>query len=105
MDYARTFAQSFEVLKAEGRYRIFVDIRRACGEFPRAEQFVANGTRPITVWCSNDYLGMGQHANGACRNARGASPCLTNSTVQRDKKPPDLLNFDSRFPSRVGTEI
>jgi 5-aminolevulinate synthase len=61
MDYARTFAKSLQALKAEGRYRVFADIRRQRGSFPAAQHFTPNGARPITVWCSNDYLGMGQH--------------------------------------------
>ncbi len=62
-DYAATFANAIATVHAEGRYRVFADIRRARGAFPAAEQVLADGTvRPITVWCSNDYLGMGQNA-------------------------------------------
>ena len=60
--YAATFAAAIANVRAEGRYRVFADIRRARGAFPAAEQVLSQGrTRPITVWCSNDYLGMGQH--------------------------------------------
>ena len=51
-----------QALKDEGRYRVFADIRRDRGRFPAASHYVDGGARPITVWCSNDYLGMGQHA-------------------------------------------
>jgi 5-aminolevulinate synthase len=61
MDYAKAFADALQALKNEGRYRVFADIRRQRGQFPAARQFTARGSRPITVWCSNDYLGMGQH--------------------------------------------
>ncbi|MBO0740336.1 MAG: 5-aminolevulinate synthase [Hyphomicrobiaceae bacterium] len=61
MDYAKAFAQALLALKAEGRYRVFADIRRDCGSFPAAQHYTADRARPITVWCSNDYLGMGQH--------------------------------------------
>ncbi len=61
MDYAQAFAEALQTLKQEGRYRIFADIRRERGSFPAAQHFTAAGPRPITVWCSNDYLGMGQH--------------------------------------------
>jgi 5-aminolevulinate synthase len=61
MDYAKAFANSLQALKAEGRYRVFADIRRERGSFPAAQHFTPGGSRPITVWCSNDYLGMGQH--------------------------------------------
>ena len=54
--------QAIERLHAEGRYRTFIDIVRERGNFPHAEWQRADGsTRPVTVWCGNDYLGMGQH--------------------------------------------
>ncbi|QPQ55452.1 5-aminolevulinate synthase [Allosphingosinicella flava] len=62
MDYQRVFAQAIERLHAEGRYRVFIDILRNKGAFPNARCFAGhNGPKPITVWCSNDYLAMGQH--------------------------------------------
>lgn len=61
MDYQRKFAEALGALKREGRYRIFADIRRQRGNFPAATYFDEDGTRPIKVWCSNDYLCMGQH--------------------------------------------
>jgi len=61
MDYAKAFARALQALKDEGRYRVFADIRRDRGRFPSARHYAKDGTRPITVWCSNDYLGMGQN--------------------------------------------
>ncbi len=61
MDYSKVFAEALEELKREGRYRVFADIRRERGRFPAAQHYTTDGTRPITVWCSNDYLCMGQH--------------------------------------------
>jgi len=62
MDYDRLFSQKIDGLKTEGRYRVFIDIARRRGEFPRAVHHRADGrTQDIVVWCSNDYLGMGQH--------------------------------------------
>ena len=62
MDYQRIFAQAIDRLHAEGRYRVFIDILRDRGAFPNARCFHGhNGPKPITVWCSNDYLAMGQH--------------------------------------------
>lgn len=62
MDYSKVFSQALQDLKSEGRYRVFADIRRERGSFPAAQHYTDAGTRPITVWCSNDYLGMGQNA-------------------------------------------
>jgi 5-aminolevulinate synthase len=62
LDYQRIFADAIERLHAEGRYRVFIDILRNKGAFPNARCFAGhNGPKPITVWCSNDYLAMGQH--------------------------------------------
>jgi 5-aminolevulinate synthase len=61
MDYAKAFSDALKSLKDEGRYRVFADIRRDRGQFPAARHFTADGARRITVWCSNDYLGMAQH--------------------------------------------
>jgi 5-aminolevulinate synthase len=61
MDYESRFRQHLESLHAEGRYRIFADLKRRCGAYPAADHFVEDGIRDVTVWCSNDYLGMSQH--------------------------------------------
>jgi 5-aminolevulinate synthase len=62
LDYQRIFAQAIDRLHAEGRYRVFIDILRNKGSFPDARCFAGhNGPKPITVWCSNDYLTMGQN--------------------------------------------
>jgi len=62
MDYDSIFKAAVARLHDEGRYRVFIDILRTKGSFPNAHCFHGhNGPKPITVWCSNDYLGMGQH--------------------------------------------
>jgi 5-aminolevulinate synthase len=61
MDYESQFNQALTQVKREGRYRVFADIVRKRGAFPNAVQFTDAGERQITVWCSNDYLGMGQN--------------------------------------------
>jgi 5-aminolevulinate synthase len=61
LDYESIFKSAIDRLHEEGRYRVFIDILRTKGSFPNAHCFGGNGPKPITVWCSNDYLGMGQH--------------------------------------------
>jgi 5-aminolevulinate synthase len=62
VNYDKIFDQAIERLHSEGRYRVFIDILRNKGTFPNARCFAGhNGPMPITVWCSNDYLAMGQH--------------------------------------------
>ncbi|MGK6354737.1 5-aminolevulinate synthase [Sphingomonas sp. DT-207] len=62
VDYTRVFSQAIDRLHAEGRYRVFIDVLRNKGAYPNARCFAGhNGPKPITVWCSNDYLAMGQH--------------------------------------------
>jgi len=61
LDYESIFKSAIERLHGEGRYRVFIDILRTKGSYPNAHCFGGNGPKPVTVWCSNDYLGMGQH--------------------------------------------
>jgi 5-aminolevulinate synthase len=61
MDYDRYFQNALTQLKSERRYRIFTDLSRHAGQFPRATHHVGGQSREVVVWCSNDYLGMGQH--------------------------------------------
>lgn len=62
MNYDQIFDNAISQLHSEGRYRVFIDILRSKGKFPNARCFAGhNGPKPITVWCSNDYLCMGQH--------------------------------------------
>jgi 5-aminolevulinate synthase len=61
MSYEARFIDALDRLRSEGRYRVFADIRRSRGTFPSATHFSKDGRRDITVWCSNDYLGMGQN--------------------------------------------
>ena len=71
MNYQGFFKGQLDQLREDGNYRVFADLERECGNFPNARRHVGEGgnagTHDVTVWCSNDYLGMGQHE--AVRNA------------------------------------
>ncbi len=91
VDHQRFFADKIAELKHEGRYRVFAELERTAGAFPRAKNHCTDGVKEITVWCSNDYLGMGQNADvlaamheaiekygagaGGTRNISGTNHC------------------------------
>ena len=91
VDHQRCFAGKIAELKHEGRYRVFAELERTAGAFPRAKNHCTDGVKEITVWCSNDYLGMGQNTDvlaamheaiekygagaGGTRNISGTNHC------------------------------
>src|ERR1700742_838216 len=124
--YNSSFKDALTALRREGRYRVFADIMRQRGEYPKAE-YISDapgsngGGRPITVWCSNDYLNMGQHpkvlaamheavdtvgaGSGGTRNISGT----THYHVELERELADLhgkeaaLLFTSGFVSNDAT--
>ena len=90
MNFEKYFRHELAALRLEGRYRVFADLERQAGNFPRATYHGASGPRDVTVWCSNDYLGMGQNpevvaamhdALESCGAVRGARATLPGRTI------------------------
>ena len=83
MDFARHFESQLDTLKAEGNYRTFADLERRCGDFPRANRH-GDAVQEVTVWCSNDYLGMGQHPDVVASMVATVQACGTGAGGTRN---------------------
>src|SRR5258706_2555396 len=110
MDYERFFKQRLDVLCAEGRYRFFAKLERRCGFFPRAFDHRIRGE--VTVWCSNDYLGMGQHplvldamveAIRALGAGSGGTRNISGNTYLHDLLEAELADLHQREAALVFT--
>ncbi|KIT14877.1 5-aminolevulinate synthase [Jannaschia aquimarina] len=84
MPFDKMFESQLQALKDEGNYRYFADLTRRCGQHPRALNHHDGETREITVWCSNDYLGMGQHPDVVEAMASTARECGTGAGGTRN---------------------
>ncbi|MBY6120730.1 aminotransferase class I/II-fold pyridoxal phosphate-dependent enzyme, partial [Mameliella alba] len=84
MDFDALFAAQLDNLKAEGNYRVFAELERDCETFPRARRRAEGGAQDLTVWCSNDYLGMGQHPAVRARMKEVVDQCGTGAGGTRN---------------------
>lgn len=84
MNFDALFAAELDKLKSEGNYRIFAEVERQCGAFPRVKHFNGPGVQEVTVWCSNDYLGMGHHPEVVDSMVRTVAACGTGAGGTRN---------------------
>ena len=83
MNFEKMFQSQLNDLKSEGNYRIFADLERQCGAFPRVRNH-GDGPDKVTVWCSNDYLGMGQHPDVVAAMVETTQSCGTGAGGTRN---------------------
>lgn len=84
MDFDAIFKGQLDALKTEGNYRVFADLERRCGSFPRAANHKDGAVREVTVWCSNDYLGMGQNQTVVKAMVEAVETCGTGAGGTRN---------------------
>lgn len=84
MDFDALFRGQLDTLKAEGNYRVFAEMERRCGSFPRAGNHKDGKLREVTVWCSNDYLGMGQNPTVVDAMVHAVQTCGTGAGGTRN---------------------
>ncbi len=113
MDYTRALEASLQRLHDEGRYRTFIDIERRQGQFPHAVWTRPDGSqKDITVWCGNDYLGMGQHpevlaamheALDATGAGSGGTRNISGTTVYHKRLEAELADLHGKEAALVFT--
>ncbi|TVP71205.1 MAG: 5-aminolevulinate synthase [Rhodobacteraceae bacterium] len=84
MDFDKHFTSALDTLKSEGNYRVFAEVERQCGAFPKVKHYNGPGVQEVTVWCSNDYLGMGHQSDVIETMVRAVKSCGTGAGGTRN---------------------
>ena len=84
MDFEAIFDAKLETLHEDGSYRVFAELEREAGNFPKAKRFINGEIQEVTVWCSNDYLGMGQHPKTMAAMHEAIERCGTGAGGTRN---------------------
>ena len=84
MNYDKIFQERLEKLKQEGNYRVFADLERYKGSFPRAKNYIGDKERDVTVWGSNDYLGMGQNKDVIAAMSEALEKCGAGAGAEQE---------------------
>lgn len=84
MDFDTHFTAALDALKSEGNYRIFAEVERQCGNFPKVKRYKGADVQEVTVWCSNDYLGMGHHPHVVNSMVEAVQACGTGAGGTRN---------------------
>jgi 5-aminolevulinate synthase len=84
MDFDIHFKTALDTLKSEGNYRVFAEVERQCGSFPKVKHFAGPEVQEVTVWCSNDYLGMGHHPDVVDSMVQAVQACGTGAGGTRN---------------------
>ena len=110
MDFDALFTEQLDALKAEGNCRVVSEMERKCGAFPKADNYGPDGKREVTVWCSNDYLGMGHHPSviramvettESCGTGAGGTRNISGTAHQHIKLEEELADLHNKEAALV----